>query len=104
MTTVEDRVQELAANQPMILYRLDQADEHRDRIDGKQDVLPVLSAAQLDQHERIVALEKTVAKQARHQQGSKRRQDGALAGAGGLGIGASKLEEIMELLGKMFGG
>ena len=56
MTTVEDRVQELAANQPMILYRLDQADEHRDRIDGKQDVLPVLSAAQLDQHERIVTL------------------------------------------------
>ena len=103
MATLEDQVQELAANQPMILYRLDQADEHRDKIDEKLVVLPHLTAEQVTTHDRMVALEKAVKKQADHQGGTKKRQVAAVAGAGTAGLGLAKIDVFFEVLGKMFG-
>jgi|2_EtaG_2_1085320.scaffolds.fasta_scaffold00766_10 aspartate/tyrosine/aromatic aminotransferase len=104
MASVEEQVQALAGNQPMMLYRLDQADEHRAKIDDKLEVLPVLTSNQLDYHARIVALEKATKKQADHQKGSKTRQVATVGGTGAAALGLSQIDKILELLATLFGG
>tara|TARA_Y100000310_G_C20515640_1_gene731044 strand:+ start:399 stop:719 length:321 start_codon:yes stop_codon:yes gene_type:complete len=105
MATVEEQVQEIAANQPMILYRLEQAEATDEKLGKALEALPVLANTVSEWHDRIVRLEEAVEAMADHNSGSKNRQIATIGGVGVVGLGAGNIDfsKMLELLGKLFG-